>query len=147
MVQVFLEDHFATALERTEDARDNVLVIKEGLKPSTRVNEKGQLVVEASVYSIPRHPAQVYEALSTFLLFLLLLAIWNHYKAALPEGRSFGLFMMVLFSLRFFYEFLKENQVEFEESLSLNMGQMLSLPMIAIGMWVFYRSFKAKVAE
>lgn len=146
MAKVFLEDHFAAAFQRTEDARENVMVINEALKPSTRVNENGQLVVEASVYSIPRHPAQVYEAISTFLLFLLLLAIWNHYKAGLPEGRSFGLFMMVLFSLRFFYEFLKENQVDFEDTLSLNMGQMLSLPMIVIGVWAFYNSFKGKSA-
>ena len=91
---------------------------------------------------LPRHPAMVYESLSTFCLFLLLFFMWKR-NPELPEGRIFGLFVVILFSLRFFYEFLKENQVEFEDQLSLNMGQFLSIPMILTGFWILFRSFSA----
>ncbi len=143
-VPSFLQVHLPTVLSRFEDSRDNVVLLPNSLKPVVHVNEKGQVEVTASIYAIPRHPAQVYEAISTFLLFLLLLFLWIRYKSALPEGRSFGLFMLVLFTLRFGYEFLKKNQVEFEDSLTFNMGQMLSIPMLLVGAWVFWRSFQTK---
>jgi prolipoprotein diacylglyceryltransferase len=47
--------------------------------------------------------------------------------------------VVVLFSLRFFYEFLKENQVEFEDNLSLNMGQILSIPLVLFGLFLIFR--------
>ena len=90
----------------------------------------------------PRHPAQLYEAISCIFLFLFLFALWNKTKAKTPEGRLFGIFVVVLFSLRIFYEFLKENQVDFENGLPLNMGQILSIPMVLIGIWVIIRSFR-----
>jgi len=145
-VPVFLESHLPTVLNRYEDAQDNVLLITNLLKPEVKVNEQGQVEVWASIYAIPRHAAQVYEAISTFILFLLLLSIWAKYKSSLPEGRLFGLFMFVLFTLRFSYEFLKKNQVEFENNLPFNMGQMLSIPMLLIGAWVLWQSFKEKKA-
>ena len=86
----------------------------------------------------PRHPAQLYEALSVFLLFLLLYWLWSKYKAALPLGLLFGLFVTLLFSFRFLVEFLKENQEAFEEELTYNMGQLLSLPLIILGLVVLF---------
>jgi len=92
-----------------------------------------------------RHPAQLYEAISCIFLFLFLLMLWNRTKGKTPEGRLFGVFCVVLFSLRFFYESLKENQVAFENGLPLNMGQILSIPMVLIGIWAIGKSFsKAK---
>lgn len=89
-----------------------------------------------------RHPAQLYEAISCVLLFLFLFMLWNKTKEKTPEGRLFGIFVVVLFSLRIFYEFLKENQVDFEKGLPLNMGQILSIPMVLIGILVVIRSFR-----
>ncbi len=99
---------------------------------------------EFRVYGIPRHPAQLYEAISCLFLFLLLYWLWFKQKAATPEGQIFGLFVVILFTLRFFYEFLKENQVAFENELPLNQGQNLSIPMIVIGVTVLARSFIKK---
>ena len=55
--------------------------------------------------------------------------------------------MIALWSLRFFYEFLKENQVGFEDQLKLNMGQLLSIPLIIVGILVLIRSYKKPATE
>ena len=96
---------------------------------------------QASVYTwgIPRHPAQLYESFSSFLIFIILF-VWWHYKGqTLAPGRIFGTFMVILFSLRFFYEFYKENQVAFENTMWLNMGQLLSVPWVIVGLFLILR--------
>jgi len=97
-----------------------------------------------SALGIPRHPSQFYEAISCFLIFLLLGAIYIQKQAKLPEGRLFSLFVILIFGLRFIYEFYKEDQVAFEEGLALNMGQILSIPLIIAGLFLLMRSFKKK---
>ncbi len=104
----------------------------------------GTYAAKISFMGISRHPAQLYESFSCFILFLLLLWYWSKHKLNLPEGRIFGAFLITLWSLRFAYEFLKENQVAFEDSLSLNMGQLLSIPLVLVGIYVFVRSFTLK---
>lgn len=89
-----------------------------------------------------RHPTQIYEALFCVLLFVLLYGIWNQHKERTPRGLLFGLFVTLLFSFRFGIEFLKENQEAFENHLILNLGQLLSLPLIALGLWVALRAGK-----
>jgi phosphatidylglycerol---prolipoprotein diacylglyceryl transferase len=89
--------------------------------------------------AVPRHPAQLYESLSVFLLFVLLYWLWNKYKAALPRGLLFGLFVTFLFTFRFFVEFLKEDQVAKEATMTLNIGQILSIPLILIGLIILFR--------
>lgn len=91
---------------------------------------------------IPRHPAQLYEALSCLAICLFLFWFWNRYKANTPRGSLLGLFLIGVFGLRFFYEFLKENQVEFENSLALNMGQILSIPAVLAGIYLLVTSFR-----
>ena len=81
----------------------------------------------------PRHPAQLYEALSCLVLCILLFAIWRKYKTQTPQGLLLGVFLLWIFGLRFVYEFFKENQVAFENELTYNMGQILSIPAIALG--------------
>lgn len=93
---------------------------------------------EYSLY--PRHPSQLYESLSCLILTLVLFAIWNKYKAATPRGLLLGIFLIVVFGLRFIYEFFKENQVNFEDSLPLNMGQFLSIPAVLLGVYFVVRS-------
>jgi prolipoprotein diacylglyceryl transferase len=84
----------------------------------------------------PRHPAQLYEAISCFILFGFLFWLWNRRKAKTPEGSLLGIFLIYIFGLRFVYEFLKENQVDFENNMALNMGQWLSIPAVLGGIFV-----------
>lgn len=95
------------------------------------------------VDSLPRHPTQIYESLCYAFIALIGWLIYRKYKARLAPGRIFGLSVMLVFIARFFIEFFKENQEAFESSLILNMGQLLSLPFIAVGLYFFLRSFRA----
>lgn len=101
--------------------------------------ERGQYTAVIPSYAIPRHPAQLYESISSFVLFILLFLLWNRYKEKTPEGLIFGIFLIVLFSFRFGYEFFKENQVAFEDSMTYNMGQLLSIPLILMGVFILLR--------
>lgn len=91
---------------------------------------------------IPRHPTQIYEALSYLALFVLLHTIYWKSKGKPKPGLLFGLFLVILFSARFFIEFLKEPQVAFESTMTLNMGQWLSIPFIIIGLIIIFRQNK-----
>jgi prolipoprotein diacylglyceryl transferase len=93
-----------------------------------------------NVDNIPRHPAQLYEAVSCFILFFILFNQYKKYKENTPDGKLFGIFLFVIFTLRFFYEFIKENQSPFETALPLNMGQLLSIPLIIGGLYLIFRS-------
>ncbi len=95
----------------------------------------GFIFVRQAEYShVPRHPTQLYESFSVFLLFVLLYWLWKRYKAALPRGLLFGIFVTALFLFRFLVEFLKEAQVAKEETMALNIGQLLSIPLILAGL-------------
>jgi prolipoprotein diacylglyceryltransferase len=109
--------------------------------------QANQVLARINILGIQRHPAQLYESISCLVLFVLLFAIWNKYKNNLPEGRIFGLFLVILWTLRFLYEFLKENQVSFEDQLPLNMGQILSIPLILIGIYILVRSYRLPSAS
>lgn len=89
-----------------------------------------------------KYPTQIFEAVTYFLIFLLLLSLWMKYKSKLPDGLLLGLFFILVFGSRFGWEFLKEVQVDFEQSMQLNMGQLLSIPLIAIGLIMVFRALK-----
>jgi prolipoprotein diacylglyceryl transferase len=93
-----------------------------------------------NVDSLPRHPGQLYEAISYFSIFLFLNLISMNVKR--ENGFMFGLFLVLMFSARFFLEFFKINQVSFESSMALNMGQILSLPFIIVGFILMVRKHK-----
>ncbi|NJN41383.1 MAG: prolipoprotein diacylglyceryl transferase [Flammeovirgaceae bacterium] len=93
----------------------------------------GTIAARVQTFGIARHPAQLYESISCLFLFLFLFWYWNKYKNDLPPGRLFAYFMIILWSLRFSYEFIKENQVDFEGDMTLNMGQLLSIPLLLAG--------------
>lgn len=88
---------------------------------------------------IPRHPTQIYEALVCLVLFVVLWRMYNAGVAQRTPGRLIGLFLVLLFTARFLIEFLKERQVDFEASLPIDMGQILSIPFIAVGVWLLLR--------
>jgi len=94
--------------------------------------------------TIPKHPTQIYEALTYLFLFVLLYYIYMKKWPKLNSGYLFGLFLMILFGSRFLIEFIKEPQVEFEKTMALNMGQLLSIPFIIAGIIIFAYSFKSK---
>jgi len=89
-----------------------------------------------------KHPTQIYEAGTYLLIFLLLLSLWINYKSKLPDGLLFGLFFILVFGSRFGWEFLKEVQVDFEQSMQLNMGQLLSIPLVLLGFFLVVRALK-----
>jgi prolipoprotein diacylglyceryl transferase len=91
---------------------------------------------------LARHPSQLYEALSCLLIFAALMWFWSQKKKDTQEGLMTGYFMIILFTLRFFYEFLKENQSAFENNLTLNMGQILSIPAVLFGVIVLTYSYR-----
>lgn len=99
---------------------------------------------QVKVLMLPRHPAQLYESFGYLLLFLLLYALYRKYGTEIQEGLLFGVFLFSLFTTRFFVEFVKENQVSFEDDLALNMGQNLSIPFALIGIGFIIYSFKKK---
>ena len=91
---------------------------------------------------LPRHPAQLYEAIAYFIFFLGMIYLYkkSDHDQKLHRGFFFGLCLTEIFVFRFFVEFLKENQVDFENTMTLNMGQWLSIPFVIIGIYfmLFY---------
>ena len=91
---------------------------------------------------LPRHPAQLYEAIAYFIFFLGMIYLYkkSDHGQKLHRGFFFGLCLTEIFVFRFFVEFLKENQVDFENIMTLNMGQWLSVPFVIIGIYfmLFY---------
>ncbi|MBL6449621.1 prolipoprotein diacylglyceryl transferase [Fulvivirga sp. 29W222] len=98
------------------------------------------------VDQIPRHPAQLYEAIFYLALCIVLYAIWKNRGFYNLQGFIFGLGITLIFTQRFLIEFLKENQMSFEENLILNMGQILSIPLIFVGIALMILSRK-KLAD
>jgi prolipoprotein diacylglyceryl transferase len=104
--------------------------------------------VKASIYEplAPRHPAQLYEALCYLASFGVLMYMYWKTNAKEYAGRLIGIFFMLIFTARFFIEFIKENQEAFEEGMALNMGQWLSIPFVLLGAFLAYKSFMKQKA-
>lgn len=112
--------------------------------PYNLYQRSGIVTAEVFVNGIPRHPTQLYEATSYLFIFFLLYLIWYRKKENTPEGLLFGVFLITLWSFRFLWEFLKEEQVAFEEGMTLNMGQWLSIPLILAGVVILVYSLRKK---
>ena len=91
---------------------------------------------------VPRHPVQLYEALAYACIFLLLFFLYKKWKENTPRGLLTGLFMVLIFSARFFIEIWKIPQVGFEMSIPIKMGQLLSIPFIITGIVLIIYSMK-----
>jgi len=95
-----------------------------------------------SVDNIPRHPAQLYEALFYLLSFVIIYFQYKKYDGKFNDGYLFGIFLILIFGFRIFVEYFKENQTYFEEGMLLNMGQLLSIPLVIAGIYFLYYSKK-----
>jgi len=85
--------------------------------------------------NIPRHPTQIYESLAYFIIFIFLYKTYMRLKEKTPRGLLFGYFLVGVFGFRFIVEFYKEVQESFERSLALDMGQILSIPLVLLGIY------------
>ncbi|MFW5892600.1 MAG: prolipoprotein diacylglyceryl transferase [Bacteroidota bacterium] len=96
------------------------------------------------VFTSPRHPTGIYEGIGYLFVFFSML--WMYFKKMprLYEGFLTGYFLITLFTWRFLVEYLKEVQSAFEENLPINMGQILSIPMVLMGIGILVYAFKNK---
>jgi prolipoprotein diacylglyceryl transferase len=101
-------------------------------------------VIFAKVDMIPRHPTMLYEALLCVAIFALLWTMYKYYDNEPPEGSIFGTFLVLLFGGRFLLEYTKVNQASFTSDWALNMGQWLSVPLIAAGIWLLWKKVRWK---
>lgn len=87
------------------------------------------------------HPTQIYEALCYFALFALLMWMYWRKNCECRPGLIFGVFFIGIFLPRFLIEFIKNPQVGFEVGMTLNMGQLLSIPFILLGVFFIVRAY------
>jgi len=94
----------------------------------------------ARVDAIPRHPVQLYESVAYACIFLMLLMLYRRKRTAILPGQLLGAFCTATFGIRFILEFLKVPQAAFGHEFFLNMGQLLSIPFIILGVWMLLHS-------
>ncbi len=148
--QGYEEDELRTYIRTTfrNNLRNDRYISKYLHEPSDRpmefqlVQDGGTWNAIVETYAIPRYPSQLYESAGYLVVFIILYLMWNRKKLELPPGRIFGLFLVILFGLRIVFEFIKADQVEFESTLPLNMGQLLSIPLVIAGIIIMIRSYK-----
>lgn len=92
--------------------------------------------------TVPHHPAQLYEAIAYFVIFIGGLLLYRKYKETIGKGFFMGYCLFTIFTFRFFVEFIKEEQVAFEEGMTLIMGQWLSIPLIIAGAYFMIKGLK-----
>lgn len=86
--------------------------------------------------TIPRHPSQIYESIGYFAIAFTGFLLLKKFPKKWVGGRNFGLMMVAAFFFRIFVEQFKENQVSFENAMTFNMGQLLSIPYILVGLYL-----------
>ena len=89
---------------------------------------------------MPRHPGQLYEAVAYAVFFFIGWALYRRRPDRVGTGFFFGLCLTLIFTARFFIEFTKDIQVGFEYGMPLNMGQLLSIPFIVLGVTCILRA-------
>jgi len=90
--------------------------------------------------TMPKHPTQIYEALAYFAIAAFIWWAYKRENGKIHFGKLTGYFLSLVFIARFFIEFIKNNQESFEEGMLLNMGQLLSIPIVAIGIYLIISS-------
>lgn len=133
----FIQDHYG---QREIVRKTGIKDIKEAYASVSNNPE----LLEAVPY---RHPTQLYEAFCYFIMFLVLWYVYTKTEKSNKPGFLFGLFLVLLWTIRFFIEFLKEPQVSDREDYVsfMNTGQLLSVPFIIIGFYFIFKKSSAAV--
>jgi prolipoprotein diacylglyceryl transferase len=92
---------------------------------------------------LPRHPGQLYEAIAYAIFFPIGWYLYRKHPERVGTGFFFGLCLVLIFTFRFFIEYTKDIQVAKEAAMTLNIGQMLSIPFVIVGAYCIWRSMKA----
>ena len=92
------------------------------------------------VDKVPRHPGQLYEAIAYAVFFFVGWYLYRHKPQKVGTGFFFGLCLTLIFTFRFFIEYTKINQVDFESGMPFNMGQLLSVPFIVLGIYCMIKA-------
>lgn len=93
---------------------------------------------------VPRHPSQLYESICYLFTFIVLYRMYWKSNAKQIPGRIFGMFMILIWSARFFIEFIKEGQNANDEVWFLKTGQLLSIPFVILGFYLVFRKISEK---
>lgn len=93
---------------------------------------------------LPRHPSMLYEALNGLILFIILWAFYKKWNNKPPEWAMTGIFMTFLFAGRFIVEYSKVEQADFAVNWFVGMGQLLSIPLVVIGLYLLVKKVKWK---
>ncbi|HET6558318.1 MAG TPA: prolipoprotein diacylglyceryl transferase [Prolixibacteraceae bacterium] len=99
-------------------------------------------IFERNQETVPKHPTQIYEALAYLVTFAVIQYMYWKTKAKDLQGMLVGVFFIMVFTARFFVEFIKEDQEAFEAGMALNMGQWLSIPFVVAGIVLVVRAVK-----
>ena len=102
-------------------------------------------VFESRGETVPKHPTQLYEGFTYLLLGLVLIGLYKWRLDKMYRGEFIGIFLVVCFGSRFLIEFIKEPQVDFEKVMTLNMGQLLSIPFVLLGVFFLVWAFTKKI--
>ena len=103
-------------------------------------------IVFSRIDSVPRHPAQLYEALAYLVIFIGLYTLYKRSYKSLATGTLFGTFLILTFTARILVEFFKQRQAAYSADFLLSTGQLLSIPFILVGVVLVLRAVKTKPA-
>lgn len=110
-------------------------------------SDKPWAIVFERVDMLPRHPAQLYEALAYLSIFIALWAIYKTTEMKQKQGALFGLFLVWVFSARFAIEFVKVKQAAYAQDWTMSAGQMLSIPFLLVGVFLLVKPYLASKAK
>ena len=99
-------------------------------------------VIFTRVDGTPRHPAMIYESICYALIFAFTYSLYRRLRSRAPDGLLFGTVVILIMTCRFVIEFFKEVQEPFERGMPFNMGQLLSLPFIAVSLFLIVRGIR-----
>ena len=104
-------------------------------------------IFERNYEIVPKHPTQLYESLSYFIIFIVCILVYKKKDGKLRSGVLFGWWLIALFGMRLIIEFVKEEQVSFEKGMVLDMGQWLSIPFICLGIVMLVLGYSGKLSQ
>ena len=134
----YVNNYLARILNATSKDDANILPYPDATA-EVYTDENGAFA-SINVLGIPRYPTQLFEAAAYWLIFVILAFLYLKTNAKNRRGFIFGAFLIGVFGFRFFVEYYKEIQVSFETSMSLNMGQWLSIPLVISGFYLMLTS-------